>query len=299
MVGLRATFDDGALTRAGRRLAGDLGPAEPLPPRELPRRRSSSRVRPVARTLGAAAMIALLSLLAREQRGAGGQGATAGADPALAERVAATPAWLPAAADRYRLAEAPADRTASRSRGDGGGREDRLAAGEFPSIETPYLDLSVSEGGDETATTLYVSLVRRAAETEGLAVTRSGERGQVATRFGMAETLDATLADAGTRRACTAFRLGGSFRVEGWLCAPLSLLPEAQAVACAIDRLQAAPGAALPAAAAAALAQPRLPACAPPEPATTASTAPGRTASGKRRARHNAAGLRQSAQASP
>ncbi|RVU18197.1 hypothetical protein EOE48_11765 [Methylobacterium oryzihabitans] len=290
---MRAEFDDGALTRAGRRLAGDLGPAEPLLPRELPRRRPASRARPVARTLGATAMIALLSLLAREQRGAVAEGPAAAADPALAERVAATPAWLPAAADRYRLAEAPAARAASRSRGDGG-REDRLAAGDFASIDTPYLDLGVSEGGEEPVTTLYVSLVRRAAETEGLAVTRSGERGQVATRFGMAETLDATLADAGTRRACTAFRLGGPFRVEGWLCAPLGLLPEAQAVACAIDRLQAAPGVILPAAAAAALAQPRLPACAPPEPATTASTAPG-----KRRARHNAAGLRQSAQASP
>ncbi|MEH3146930.1 MAG: hypothetical protein PGN34_16620 [Methylobacterium frigidaeris] len=295
MVGLRAHFDDRALTRAGRSLARDLGPAEPVLPRPLPRRRNPPQGRPVLRTLGAAGMIALLSLLAREQRGPSSEDPerARSAAPSAVGRVAATPLWAPAAADRYRLAEDPTARASARTRSDGGWREDRLILGDFAALDTPYLDLTVAEGGDEGGGSLFVTLVRRAAETEGLAVIRSGERGQIATRFGPAETLDAVLSDAGARRSCTAFHVGGTLRLDGWLCAPLGLLPEAQAVACAVDRLLAAPGASPSIDAAAWLGHPRLAACAPAEPATTASTAPG-----KRRIRKNAAALRQSAQAS-
>ena len=175
---------------------------------------------------------------------------------------------------------------------------DTLTAGAFAVQEAPFLHLVAVETSEPDGEgSLFVTLARRAAEAGGLAVVRTGERGQLATRFGALDTVDATLVDAESRRACTAFRLNASLatlRLEGWLCAPLGQLPEPQAVACTVDRLSPLPGAPLSPVVAAMLAQPRAAACPPEEPATTAAVpAP------RRPVRKNAARVRHSRPASP
>ncbi|AWB23695.1 hypothetical protein DA075_24685 [Methylobacterium currus] len=292
----RPDFDAAALARAADALAREIGPVEPLLPRPLPRAvpRRSWRGRAAGRTIAAAAVIALLSVLASERRLA---------DPPLADEAAfvpryaapavAAPLWSEAAADRYRLGDATGS-----ARMQPGLREDTLTAGAFAVQEAPFLHLVAVETSEPDGEgSLFVTLARRAAEAGGLAVVRTGERGQLATRFGALDTVDATLVDAESRRACTAFRLNASLaalRLEGWLCAPLGQLPEPQAVACTVDRLSPLPGAPLSPVVAAMLAQPRAAACPPEEPATTAAVpAP------RRPVRKNAARVRHSRPASP
>ncbi|WP_232630938.1 hypothetical protein [Methylobacterium sp. Leaf118] len=121
-----------------------------------------------------------------------------------------------------------------------GRREDGVSQGGFDAIEAPYFLVTATDTGirAEVAPSLYVALVRRAADGRGLAVTRTGERGVVATRFGAVETLEITLAGAGSR-ACTGFRSLdlGAVHLDGWLCGILGQAPEPRAVACAIDRI--------------------------------------------------------------
>ncbi|WP_279357492.1 hypothetical protein [Methylobacterium indicum] len=294
----RPDFDDAALARAGQALVQDIGPVAPLLPRPLsraePRRlsRGAGRLRILARTAGAAGVIALLSVLASERRLADpplAAEATAFV-PRYAAPAVAPPAWHTAAADRYRLGEATGS-----ARTQPGLREDTLTTGEFAVQEAPYLRLVATETAEpEGEGSLFVTLARRAAEAGGLSVVRTGERGQVSTRFGALDTVDATLADAEGKRGCTAFRLGAALRLEGWLCAPLGQLPEPQAVACAVDRLAGLPGADLPAPVATMLAGPRMAACPPEEPATTAAVPTPRKA-----VRRNAARVRHSRPASP
>ncbi len=108
-----------------------------------------------------------------------------------------------------------------------GQREDVLVQGDFAGIDVPYLRLTLTETrGDEAEPSLFVTLARRGAEAQGLAVLRSGERGVIATRFGAVETLEITLGGEG-KRICTGFisRQPGPLRLDGWLCAPLRQAP--------------------------------------------------------------------------
>lgn len=288
----RPDFDDAALARAGHALARDIGPVEPMLPRHLPRAvpTRSWRRRAAGRTIGAASVIALLSVLASERRQADPQldpPATRAAAfvPRYAAPAVAPPVWGEVAADRYRLGEA-----AGSARIQAGLREDTLTAGTFGVHEAPFLRLVATETAEPDGEgSLFVTLARRAAEAGSLAVTRTGERGQLATRFGVLDTVDATLADAEGKRACTAFRLNAALRLDGWLCAPLGQLPEPQAVACTVERLSARPGAQVSPAIAAMLAAPRTASCPPEEPATTAALPAPRKA-----VRRNAAIVRHS-----
>ncbi|TNC14341.1 hypothetical protein FF100_09235 [Methylobacterium terricola] len=280
----RPDFDDAALARAAHALSQDLGPVEPLLPRPLPRavpRRS--RLRPaVGRTLAAAAVIALLSVLASERRQSDPPlSAEAAFVPRYAAPAVAPPVWSDAAPDRYRLGDAT-----GRARAQAGLREDTLTAGAFGVHEEPFLRLVAVEAAEPDGEgSLFVTLARRAAEAGGLSVARTGEHGRLATRFGALDTVDAMLADPEGRRACTAFRLTAALRLEGWLCAPLGQLPEPRAVACTVERLAALPGAPLSPAVAAMLAEPRSTTCPPEEPATTAALPAPRKAARKNAAR--------------
>ncbi|MGY2052124.1 hypothetical protein [Methylobacterium sp. JK268] len=294
-------FDDAALTRAGRVLALDLGPAEPLLPRAL-EPRALERARPrtawplLRRCIGAAAVIALLSILASEQREA--QRAEAAA------ALAAAPPWEAVAADRYRLDGDEEVRASARRRPSLGLREDSLASGAFGDIGRPFLRITLAEAPDPDAS-LFVTLARRAADPDGLAVLRTGERGQVESRFGAVETAEATLSGPEGTRSCAAFRLlDNSLRLDGWLCAPLGQPPEPAAIGCALDRLTARPGVLMPAAIVDLLTRPARPVCAPPASASIAASAaaPGVAPAAaitprKGRDRRNAAKVRQSAQA--
>ena len=120
-----------------------------------------------------------------------------------------------------------------------GRREDLLVQGGFDTIEAPYLHLTFTEAsGTEPGSGLFVTLARRAADGQALAVIRTGERGVIETKFGPVETLELTLGGAG-KRACTGFASlsPGALRLDGWLCAPLGQAPEPWAIICLLDRV--------------------------------------------------------------
>lgn len=118
-------------------------------------------------------------------------------------------------------------------------REDGLARGDFAAIEAPALRVTLSRGDAAgPAPGLFVLLARRAA-TDGpaLAVIRTGPGGRITTKFGAVETLEVTLGGA-VRRTCTGFvSRESTFRLDGWLCAPLGHPPEARTLGCMIDAL--------------------------------------------------------------
>lgn len=118
-------------------------------------------------------------------------------------------------------------------------REEALSRGDFQAIEASALRLTLTRNlGPEPAPGLFVTMARRAADGPALAVIRTGPRGRIATKFGLVETLEATLSGEG-RRVCTGFATleAAPVRIDGWLCAPLGQPPEPQAIACALDAL--------------------------------------------------------------
>ena len=214
--------------------------------RSLDRPRPFRRARLGLQLAACAALIAGLTLAARDRIGAP-EAPRPWADPPRAETAppdetarravaAAEPLLTLPAADP----DQPARAEPTRWDPSLGRREDGVSQGGFDAIEAPYLLVTATDAGAraEAGPSLYVTLVRRAADGRGLAVTRTGERGVVATRFGGVETLEITLAGAGSR-ACTGFRSLdlGAVQLDGWLCGILGQAPEPQAVACAIDRI--------------------------------------------------------------
>lgn len=159
-------------------------------------------------------------------------------------------------------------------------REEVLVRGSFEAIESRALRLILTrDAGPDPVPGLFVTLARRAADGPALAVTRTGARGRIATKFGAVETLEATLAGA-LRRVCTGFVTleAAPVRIEGWLCAPLGQPPEPRALACALDGLTL-DGADEPAASLFRAAEARRdPACAQERPSAAAEAA-GRTGS--------------------
>ena len=218
-------------------------------PRDLPLAAPGTRLRrpplfgrfaTLARLVGAAGTIAALSLLARETIRAHPPVSTDAAGLAIAF-TPSVPAAAPAqerAKLRLRL-DAPANASVLAPDAPAAPeREDSLSEGTFEAIEAPHFLLTVTQGADDAPQSLFVTLARRAADGPGLAVTRTGERGRIETKFGPVETIEATLAGA-TSRVCTGFATLDTrpLRIDGWLCAPLGQPPERQALACAIDRL--------------------------------------------------------------
>jgi hypothetical protein len=270
----------------------------------------------VLRRLGqvavAAGAIALLSLFAREG------GAPKPTPPDTMSDIASGAAFVPSVprtarpaaplaltTPRFRLddpdAIEPVRAETARRNPSTGQREDVLIQGGFSTIEAPYLRLILTETLDsEPVQSLFVTLARRAADGQGLAVIRTGERGVVATKFGAIETLDITLGGEG-KRTCTGFAsLGpGSLRLDGWLCAPLGQAPEARALVCALDKI-ALNGQASPEmdSAFAALDARRDPGCRTQSVSAPASVVETGSISG-RRTRKNEAKLRPSREARP
>lgn len=261
--------------------------------------------RPTRIALGISA-VALLVLLAHGRGSPPAMPAAPAEAPVAPALRAARPA-LPLAltAPRFRLddpeALEPVRAEPGRLNPASGQREDVLVQGNFAGIDVSYLRLTLTETpGDEAEPSLFVTLARRAAEAQGLAVLRAGERGVIATQFGAVETLEITLGGEG-KRICTGFisRQPGPLRLDGWLCAPLGQAPEARAVTCTLDKV-ALNGQAWPEgdAAFAAFERARDPACAPR--IDKVQEVSGETGSiPNRRARKNEAKLRPSGQAQP
>jgi hypothetical protein len=158
----------------------------------------------------------------------------------------AVPAPPPVPAARLGLAEAGLDpvRVSARIDPRTGQREDTLNRGDLAAEEAPALRITLTRGASAgPAPTLFVLMARRAAggpalDGPALSVMRTGARGQVATKFGPVETLEVTFGGA-ARRTCTGFvtRNAGTFRLDGWACAPLGHPPGPESLACTLDAL--------------------------------------------------------------
>ncbi|GLS44486.1 hypothetical protein [Methylobacterium brachythecii] len=274
------------------------------------------RLRLAAHLVLAAAAVAGLTVFARD-RASPDPSPRAWTEPprvpsAPAAR-AATPASTAGPLLAMDAAEPPGRPEPPRWNAATGLREDALTQGGFDAIEVPFLRLTLTEApqAPEPATSLFVTLARRAAEMQGLSVLRTGMRGTIETKFGAFETVETTLSGNGTR-LCTGFSGIGTkaMRIDGWLCGVLGQPPEPQAVACAIDSVRLAISATPTIEVAFGEAELRRTAgCAAPPAATTASGRGGdqtgsitsrKTATGERnprRARKNEAELRRNTEA--
>ena len=194
-----------------------------------------------AKLVLSAALIAGLSLVARDRATAPEPQRTWSEPPRTAEgarrAIAATEPLLTLRED---AAELPPQIEPTRWNSGSGQREDSVSQGAFDLIEAPYLLISATDAGGriELGSSLFVTLVRRAADGRGLSVLRTGERGVVATHLGGFETVETTLSAMG-KRGCIGFRSLDlkAVSIDGWLCGILGQAPEPRAVACAIDRI--------------------------------------------------------------
>lgn len=122
-----------------------------------------------------------------------------------------------------------------------GAMEDLLAHGVFADA-TPHLHLAIlrhGAGGPGQPASPYLSLTRRAAFA-GLSVVRMAQPDAMPTKFGLAETADVVLGQAGHTRACLAFRLVAPEEIlglEGWLCGTPDQPADRAQLSCMIDRL--------------------------------------------------------------
>lgn len=213
--------------------------------RGLARPRKRRRARLAVQLTACAALIAGLSLAARDRMTAP-EPQRAWTDPPRSE--AAAPRKIASAEPLLTLVTAASEMPApppqaepSRWDPTRGQREDSVSQGSFDAIEAPWLLVTATDPGAaraEPAPSLFVTLVRRAADGRGLSVTRTGERGVVATRYGSFETVETVLSGDGSR-TCTGFRSLdlNTLRLDGWLCGILGQAPEKRAVACAIERI--------------------------------------------------------------
>jgi hypothetical protein len=206
-----------------------------------PSHRARGRTGLVAKLVLSAALIAGLSLIARD-RAAAPEPQRAWSEPPRAAEGArrAIAATEPLLSLRDDAAELAPQIEPTRWNSGNGQREDSVSQGAFDRIEAPYLLVTATDAGgrSESGSSLFVTLVRRAADGRGLSVLRTGERGVVATRLGGFETVEATLSAAG-RRNCIGFRSLDlkAVAIDGWLCGILGQAPEPRAVACALDRI--------------------------------------------------------------
>ncbi|HJE24874.1 MAG TPA: hypothetical protein K8W01_14560 [Methylorubrum populi] len=199
------------------------------------------RLRLLGKLVACAAFIAGLALVARDRAGAP-EAPRAWSEPPRATEGArrAVAAAEPLLTLREDMAALPPRSEPTRWNASLGQREDSVVQGAFDTIEAPYLLITATDAGGqgEASPSLFVTLVRRAADGRGLSVTRTGERGVVSTRLGGFETVETTLSGAG-KRNCTGFRSLDlkSVAIDGWLCGILGQAPEPEALACALDRI--------------------------------------------------------------
>ncbi len=206
-----------------------------------PRPRPLRSIRLIGKLTACAALIAALTLVARDRSDTAESPRIWSEPPRAAEGARrAVAATEPLLTLREEASEFPPQSEPTRWNAASGQREDGVSQGSFDTIEAPYLLVTATDSGGraEPAPSLFVTLVRRAADGRGLSVTRTGERGVVATRLGSFETVEATLAGAG-KRTCTGFRSLDlrAVTIDGWLCGILGQAPEPRAVACAVDRI--------------------------------------------------------------
>ena len=128
----------------------------------------------------------------------------------------------------------------SRSRREGGGRQDFLSYGAAEPGEGPALRVGFFRSDDATArgSTFFVDLARHAAKS-GLSVTRAALPGALPTRFGAFEVADVTIARDGVETPCLGFRLDiaePGLLMAGFACGGAKPV-DRPTLACVLDRI--------------------------------------------------------------
>ena len=128
----------------------------------------------------------------------------------------------------------------SRSRREGGDRQDFLAYGAAEPGEGPGLRVAIYRAGADAAagSTFFVDLARHAAKS-GLSVVRAALPGALASRFGSFEVADVTIARGRVEAPCLGFRLAVAdpgLLVTGFACGGAKPV-DRPTLACALDRL--------------------------------------------------------------
>ncbi len=120
---------------------------------------------------------------------------------------------------------------------DAGDREDALAF-EPGSAELPEARIALRRPVVASAQpSLFIDMTRQQAE-RGVAVTRAGAPGRLATKFGELDVADMTFQDhQGRSQSCLAFRSDGPIGLSGWYCAAQGAAVERPELACFVDRL--------------------------------------------------------------
>ena len=118
-----------------------------------------------------------------------------------------------------------------------GDREDALV---FEPGQTDLPEAKVAlrrSAGSQPQPSLFIDMTRQQAE-RGVAVSRAGAPGRLATKFGDLDVADMTFQDReGRSQSCLAFRSEGSIALSGWYCAAQGAAVERPELACFVDRL--------------------------------------------------------------
>jgi len=164
--------------------------------------------------------------------------------PAAPKAVAAAAAeddWIPAdqPAREFSLGDVSVTTYDVRLNTASGGRMDTLATGTLGAPDGAAR-LTIYRPGDETVptSTLFVELVRRASDA-GLAVLRSANPVEIATRFGPFEAAEVEVSDGKVNVSCLGFRRIAADEpalIDGFVCGG-EKPPEAARAACLIDGL--------------------------------------------------------------
>jgi len=173
---------------------------------------------------------------------------TAHVDPVIvgsvpeAPRVPATAAWrmIPKPIELIALQapqfsrHAPLYLARKSERGD---REDALAF-EPGQPDSPEARIALRRpAAPQHQPSLFIDMTRAQAE-RGVAVTRAGAPGRLATKFGDLEVADMTFQDhQGRSQSCLAFRTDGPIALSGWYCGAQGAAVERPELACFVDRL--------------------------------------------------------------
>ncbi len=120
---------------------------------------------------------------------------------------------------------------------DAGDREDALVF-EPGSADLPEARIALRRPAKASVQpSLFIDMTRQQAE-RGVAVTRAGAPGRLATKFGELDVADMTFQDhQGRSQSCLAFRSDGPIGLSGWYCAAQGAAVERPELACFVDRL--------------------------------------------------------------
>ncbi|MGL5117221.1 MAG: hypothetical protein ACRC7C_18045 [Beijerinckiaceae bacterium] len=194
-------------------------------------------------------IVAIAAILVLDEPAALPQ-ATQGVDRTIVGSIGPTPAasrpqWTPVpkpvemiSLEAPQFQQQPARYAARRA--SNSDREDALHFESLSANQSEARVALVRRAGEAAAPSLFIEMMRLQSE-RGVAITRSGSPGPLATKFGELEVADMTFTDGdGRNMSCLAFRTPqspGRIGLNGWYCAAENATAERPTVGCFIDRL--------------------------------------------------------------